>query len=338
VILPRLALANLAEEKAEEVRESLEISHEILRNQEQQGRLSLSDRMARFANSRKDERPSLGEIEIQHNNGVIPKDGSLPTDSTIFTNTFLHLEAFAEEGLRTLLFADRQISLSEYSAWKKLYQDATTSLTNRQKRIEAAAEVIEQSFQLLGATAIEDKLQKDVPETIEKLRRANIRIWMLTGDKRETAVNIAHSAGICKPASEIFLLDSDKDNIAVQLHAMSNDMQSSSGHNVAVIDGNTLGQIEQSAQLRTQFYALIPQLDSVICCRASPSQKADIVRAIRHQEPKALTLAIGDGANDIAMIQASVSFPPNLSLVLRLTYDSTLVLVFPGKKACKQHE
>ncbi|KAF2665435.1 phospholipid-translocating P-type ATPase [Microthyrium microscopicum] len=312
VILPRLKLANLAEEKAVAVRESLEISHELLRTQEQQQeRASLDYRMKQFVNLRQEERPSFSKSIRPSFNDFrpaqdvgIPTDGSILPDSAIFTNTFLHIESFAEEGLRTLLLADRYLTLAKYTSWAKVYQDATTSLINRQQRIEAAAESIEQSFQLLGATAIEDKLQKKVPETIEKLRRANIRIWMLTGDKRETAINIAHSAGICKPTSEIFVLDSEKDSIPSQLQTVATDMQSSS-HKVLVINGDTLSHIEQRPHLRAHFYSLIPAVDSVICCRASPSQKAGIVNAIRHQQPNALTLAIGDGANDIAMIQAS---------------------------------
>src|SRR5699024_9541477 len=130
-------------------------------------------------------------------------DPSISDDSEVFTQCFKHLDDFATEGLRTLLYAQKFVSDHEYSMWKKAYDDATTSLVNRQELIEAAGDVIEQSFDLVGATAIEDKLQKGVPETIDRLRRANIKIWMLTGDKRETAINIAHSARICRPGSDL---------------------------------------------------------------------------------------------------------------------------------------
>lgn len=232
-------------------------------------------------------------------------DPSINDDSAVFTKCFKHLDEYATEGLRTLLFARKFIPTEEYRSWKKIYNDAATSLVNRQDMIEAAGETIEQSLDLVGASAIEDKLQAGVPETIEKLRRANIKIWMLTGDKRETAINIAHSARICRPGSDIFVLDSSKGGLEAQILAVMEDIQAGCLHSVVVIDGHTLGVVEQSARSKSLFYTLIPTVDSVICCRASPAQKAAIVKAIRSRLPNALTLAIGDGANDLAMISAS---------------------------------
>ncbi|KAH6646172.1 hypothetical protein BKA67DRAFT_526309 [Truncatella angustata] len=232
-------------------------------------------------------------------------DPAINDDSIVFTKCFKHLDEFASEGLRTLLFARKFISEKEYRGWKKIYNNATTSLVNRQEMIETAGEMIEQSLDLVGATAIEDKLQVGVPETIEKLRRANIKIWMLTGDKRETAINIAHSARICRPGSDIFILDSSKGGLQAQILGIAEEIQAGCLHSVVVIDGHTLGEVEQSPNLKALFYTLIPTIDSVICCRASPAQKASIVKAIRSRLPNALTLAIGDGANDLAMISAS---------------------------------
>lgn len=228
------------------------------------------------------------------------------SDSAIFERCFQHIDDFASEGLRTLLFAYRYIEESEYAQWKSVYHEATTSLVGRQERIEAAAELIEQNFDLAGATAIEDKLQQGVPETIDKLRRANIKVWMLTGDKRETAINIAHSARICKPYSETYILDvtegSLQDKIAATLVDVGRGMVP---HSVLVIDGHTLSIVEEDASLKVLFFDLVARVDSVICCRASPAQKATLVKCIRTQVPSSLTLAIGDGANDIAMIQSS---------------------------------
>ncbi|KYK58585.1 P-type ATPase [Drechmeria coniospora] len=233
-------------------------------------------------------------------------------DSDIFAKCFKHLDDFATEGLRTLLYAQKFLSQQEYVVWKKSYDDATTSLTDRQSKIEAAGEMIEQSLDLIGATAIEDKLQKGVPETIDRLRRANIKIWMLTGDKRETAINIAHSARICRPGSELYILDVTKSSLESQLVAVTEDLQAGSVHSVVVIDGHTLSAVENSAELSQKFYAIMILVDSVICCRSSPAQKALLVRTVRSRlgafkgkHQRGLTLAIGDGANDLAMIQAS---------------------------------
>lgn len=253
--------------------------------------------------------PSLlppSPLNMTHAKFSFLDDPSLFDESTVFSRCFKHLDDFATEGLRTLVFARKFVSETEYKEWRKVYNEATTSLVDRQDKIEAAGEMIEQSFDLVGATAIEDKLQAGVPDTIDKLRRANIKIWMLTGDKRETAINIAHSARICQPASDIFVLDVSRGaTLETQITGVAEDIETGCVHSVVVVDGQTLAAVERSAHLTDLFYTLIPRIDSVICCRASPAQKSLIVRAIRARAPRALTLAVGDGANDLAMISAS---------------------------------
>ncbi|KAL2263683.1 hypothetical protein VTK26DRAFT_5626 [Humicola hyalothermophila] len=227
-------------------------------------------------------------------------------EAAVFERCFQHVDDFASEGLRTLIFAYRYLDEEDYRKWKAIYHEATTSLVKRQERIEEAAELIEQDFDLAGATAIEDKLQQGVPETIDKLRRANVKVWMLTGDKRETAINIAHSARICKPFSEVYILDATQGDLQERLASTLIDVgRGMVPHSVAVIDGHTLSVVEANETLQVLFFDLVARVDSVICCRASPSQKANLVKCVRRQAPSAVTLAIGDGANDIAMIQAS---------------------------------
>lgn len=215
---------------------------------------------------------------------------------------FDDMKRFAEEGLRTLVYGHRFITNEEYTTWKTTFHEATTSLRNRQERIEGAAELIEHSLTLTGATAIEDQLQKGVPETIEKLRRANIKIWMLTGDKRETAINIAHSARICRPDSKVMILHHDAGDIRSRM-AQAAAEASTGQHCVLVVDGQTLGEVDNMTGLDDPFYDLLLQVDSVICCRASPAQKASMVIKVRQRGDQSLTLAIGDGGNDISMIK-----------------------------------
>lgn len=235
-------------------------------------------------------------------------EGVAASDAAIFEKCFQHIDDFATEGLRTLLYGYRYIDEDTYAKWKAQYRAAETSLVDRQQRIEEAGDVIEHKFDLAGATAIEDKLQEGVPETIDKLCRANIKVWMLTGDKRETAINIAHSAHVCKPYSELYVLDAHagssslSDQLTLTLTDVSRGMVP---HTVLVVDGQTLTKIDADADLSILFYDLVVRVDSVICCRASPSQKAELVKAIRRYVPRSMTLAIGDGANDIGMIQAS---------------------------------
>lgn len=380
-IFPRLKTAQLALQKANEVRQSVEVERELQRRSEAWeprnsfgGRPSLVIRRSialaragtvsgpskrpdplprtksleagtRMTKSEDRLRPQIAvrtvsfEVPPRHsgqfprNRSPRPKpekrssyleDASSLDDQEIFSRCFRHLDEFATEGLRTLVFAHKYLSEQEYRIWKQQFDDAQTSLVDRQERIEAAGELIEQSLELIGASAIEDKLQKGVPETIDRLRRANIKIWMLTGDKRETAINIAHSARLCHPGSELFVLDVTKGNLEAQLVGIIDDLRLQADpssalaippHSVVVIDGQTLAAIEEpdAVNLRQLFYMLIPTVDSVICCRASPAQKALLVRAIRKSssaptgsifshQAKPLTLAIGDGANDLAML------------------------------------
>lgn len=227
-------------------------------------------------------------------------------DALVFERCFQHINDFATEGLRTLLYGYRFLEEEEYQSWKKMYLDASTTLSNRQEMIERAGALIEMNLELAGATAIEDKLQDGVPEAIEKLRRAKIKLWMLTGDKRETAINIGHSCRLIKDYSSITILDHKTGEVEQGIAAaFVNINRNQVAHSVIVIDGATLGLIEVNDTLRKLFIDLAIVVDSVICCRASPSQKAYLVSAIRKKVKNTVTLAIGDGANDIAMIQES---------------------------------
>lgn len=114
-----------------------------------------------------------------------------------------HIDEYAREGLRTLVFAHRYLSNEEYRSWKREYHEAQVSLTDRQQKLEDVGEKIEYGFDLIGASGVEDKLQKGVPETIDRLRRARIKIWMLTGDKRETAINIVSIGIVLQPPANM---------------------------------------------------------------------------------------------------------------------------------------
>lgn len=232
-------------------------------------------------------------------------DENLAADeAAVIERCFQHINDFATEGLRTLLYGYRFLDEGEYANWKKGYLDATTSLVNRAQLIEEAGELIEQQLELAGATAIEDKLQHGVPEAIDKLRRAKIKMWMLTGDKRETAINIGHSCRLIKDYSTVTVLDHEIGEVEQSMGAAVLAINGGKvAHSVIVVDGQTLSMINEAEPLNLLFYDLAILADSVICCRASPAQKASLVKNIRKRVKKSITLAIGDGANDIAMIQ-----------------------------------
>ncbi|KLJ09715.1 phospholipid-translocating ATPase [Blastomyces silverae] len=257
-------------------------------------------------------RPSEALSEERHRTSFQTDDGAedlveeslVVNEAMVFERCFQHLNDFATEGLRTLLYGYRFIEQGDYQEWKARYHEAATSLVGRQEKIEQVGEQIETQLELVGATAIEDKLQKGVPEAIDKLRRANIKLWMLTGDKRETAINIGNSCRLVKDYSTVTILDHDAGDVErVILETTSEIVRGACAHSVIVVDGQTLSTIEADAPLQELFFDLAILADSVICCRASPKQKAFLVRSIRKRVKKSITLAIGDGANDIAMIQ-----------------------------------
>lgn len=234
-------------------------------------------------------------------------EGLTENENFVMEKTLEHIEEFSVEGLRTLMYAHRFLSDEEFANWNKLYQDARTSLTDRQEKTEKIGEMIERDFELTGATAIEDKLQDGVPETIEKLTRAQIKLWMLTGDKRETAINIGYSCRLIKDYSTVVVLRSDEGDVAGRMASAMVELDAGDrvAHCVVVVDGATLAHIQEDLTLMTLFIELGVKANSVICCRVSPSQKAAMVQAVRDKIKTAITLAVGDGANDIAMIQSA---------------------------------
>lgn len=110
-----------------------------------------------------------------------------------------HLGDFASEGLRTLVLGMRVLTEDECSEWLEKYKEAATSIKNREEKLKEAALAVEHDLHIVGATAIEDKLQKGVPDAIATLGKAGIKLWVLTGDKRETAIEIGYSTHVLTP-------------------------------------------------------------------------------------------------------------------------------------------
>ncbi|KAL6054974.1 Phospholipid-transporting ATPase [Balamuthia mandrillaris] len=297
--------------------------------------------------------------------------------------TYQHLKQFANLGLRTLCMAFREIPEEEYESWAEQYAVAALQIKGRDDAIDAVAEQIETDLQLLGATAVEDRLQEGVPEAIDTLLRAGIKMWVLTGDKMETAINIGFSCSLLEEDMQLLIFSSEptengrvpirnhRDAMA-QLRAYANSYfsdidcsnwqdeyaaapgESSSSvqcadtanedlHSFYREDDSDVEMISSSTSIRTstknktgnaerqQSYAVIIDGDSLghfvphdgtfnassaqflqlamrckvlICCRVSPLQKSLVVSLVK-QGIRATTLAIGDGANDVPMIQSS---------------------------------
>lgn len=233
----------------------------------------------------------------------------LSEDNPYVTATTRQLEDYAAEGLRTLCIATRTIPNDEYEEWAQQYEKAATSMDDRQQKMDDTAELIERDMLLIGATAIEDKLQDGVPETIHTLQEAGIKIWVLTGDRQETAINIGMSCKLLSEDMNLLIVNEEtaeatKHNISSKLEAIKE--YKVSQHDIdtlaLVIDGQSLGYaLDYCDDLLLDLACLCK---AVICCRVSPLQKALVVKMVKNKK-KALLLAIGDGANDVSMIQAA---------------------------------
>lgn len=240
--------------------------------------------------------------------------------SELRRTTAEHLEMFAREGLRTLCIAQRELGEEEYQRWNKEHEIAAAAIQDREDKLEQVSDAIERELTLLGGTAIEDRLQEGVPDTIALLAEAGIKLWVLTGDKVETAINIGFSCNLLNNDMELIVLKVEDDTVAsaeieLDKHLASFNMSGSDAelkaarksHNppapthAIVIDGDSLKLVlEQS--LRQKFLLLCKQCKSVLCCRVSPAQKAAVVQMVKNGLD-VMTLSIGDGANDVAMIQ-----------------------------------
>ncbi|XP_037782445.1 probable phospholipid-transporting ATPase IM isoform X3 [Penaeus monodon] len=268
-----------------------------------------------------------------------------------------HLNKFAGEGLRTLCLAYKDLDGEYFQDWKARHHEAAISLDRREEKLDAIYEEIEKDLILLGATAIEDKLQDGVPQTIANLAVAGIKIWVLTGDKQETAINIGYSCQLLTDDMlDIFIIDAHtasevedqlkkyreeirnvnatsqpQTNLSVVTFSdegVGQDTLSDAGEPnggfALVINGHSLVWA-LSPKFEQLFLEVASQCKSVICCRVTPLQKALVVDLVKRYK-KAVTLAVGDGANDVSMIKTAhigvgISGQEGLQAVLASDYS-----------------
>uniref|UniRef100_A0A9J8ABU2 Phospholipid-transporting ATPase n=1 Tax=Cyprinus carpio carpio TaxID=630221 RepID=A0A9J8ABU2_CYPCA len=227
-----------------------------------------------------------------------------PSNEELMFTTSEHLNEFAGEGLRTLALAYKDLDEDVFDEWMKKLLFASTALENREEKLGALYEEIEQGMMLLGATAIEDKLQEGVPETIACLTLANIKIWVLTGDKLETAMNIGYSCNMLRDdMNEVFIISG---HTMVEVRQELSDSvfeETIIAEYALIINGHSLAHALE-ADLEQILVDVACLCKTVICCRVTPLQKALVVELIKRHK-RAVTLAIGDGANDVSMIKTA---------------------------------
>lgn len=222
--------------------------------------------------------------------------------SIVAANDWLDEETanMAREGLRTLVVGRKRLSTAEYQQFKLKYQEASLSISGRDTGMQkVVSQFLEHDLELLGVTGVEDKLQKDVKPSLELLRNAGIKIWMLTGDKVETARCVAVSSKLVARGQYIYTVAKMQRKDHAQDHL---DFLRSKVDACLLVDGESLALF--LTHFRTEFISAAVKLPTVVACRCSPTQKAEVAKLIKDFTKKRVC-CIGDGGNDVSMIQAA---------------------------------
>jgi phospholipid-translocating P-type ATPase (flippase) len=214
----------------------------------------------------------------------------------------------ANMGLRTLIVAHRELTKEEAMEWLAGYKAATLATVNREERIADEGAKLELNMKLLGITAIEDRLQDEVPEVIADMTKAGIIVWMLTGDKLETAINIGRSCNLVLPDTHLHML-SRIDTPQMFARRLREEYDAitkvpTNPNAALVLDGPSFLHFdEEDLDQRAMLLRIGAGSRSVIACRLTPTQKRELVKLVKVDTvPAATTLSIGDGANDVSMI------------------------------------
>ncbi|KAL7823882.1 hypothetical protein V8C26DRAFT_418132 [Trichoderma gracile] len=250
----------------------------------------------------------LDSMHVTHpglSNGEIwfyQKGADTVMSSIVAANDWLDEETanMAREGLRTLVVGRKKLSHQQYQEFASQYHEASLSITGRDAGMQrVVSRYLESDLELLGVTGVEDKLQKDVKPSLELLRNAGIKIWMLTGDKVETARCVAISSKLVARGQYIYTVAklNRKDNAQEHL-----DFLRSKTDACLLIDGESLALF--LTHFRIEFISIAVLLPTVVACRCSPTQKAEVAKLIREYTKKRVC-CIGDGGNDVSMIQAA---------------------------------
>ena len=233
-----------------------------------------------------------------------------------------YVNKFSVLGYRTLFIAMKILSQEEYDKFASDLKEAQMSLINKEEKVAEVYNQIEQGLILLGATIVEDKLQDLVPETIRDLRLAKVKVWMLTGDKMNTAYNIGLSCNLISKNMKTFnvkgeekkvnhdLVDINKEqrnqiilNFAKEYQGFKNNYNSMTKPSFGIlVDEKALLTISEDNEIQKIFLEIAKDAETVICCRVSPLQKSQVVKMMKNYDTNGITLAIGDGGNDVPMI------------------------------------
>ena len=264
------------------------------------------------------------KLYIKGADTIIEKRLSKNTNPEILAKCQKSVNYFSSQGYRTLLIGMKVLSQNEYDLFAHNLNEANMSLEDKDKKVEEIYDKIEQNIYLIGCTIVEDKLQDKVPETIKDLRNANIKIWMLTGDKMNTAYNIGLSCNLISTNMKIFTICGVEMKINDKMEMENKDecerviidfakefnmfkenfdsMDKKFQNFGILVDEKALRTINDDEDIQKIFLDIAKDASSVICCRVSPIQKSQVVKMMKNYDKNGVTLAIGDGGNDVSMI------------------------------------
>ena len=229
------------------------------------------------------------------------------------------INVLSKEGLRVLVMGKKILSKRKFEDW---YQKLKENQNKKEEVTYELYEKMEKDLTFVGCSAIEDKLQDGVGETIYTLLTCNIRIWILTGDKQDTAEEIAKSCKLINENMYVTYLVQDNIPTVDKIHQLQSEyginsnlqtqeidldeigrkIRKKQGKDLSlIVDGITLEEVLADEGLSLLFFHIAIAAKSVICCRANPKQKSRVVQLVKTYG-KWITLAIGDGANDVPMI------------------------------------
>mmetsp|Transcript_22618 Transcript_22618/g.52741 ORF Transcript_22618/g.52741 Transcript_22618/m.52741 type:complete len:1132 (-) Transcript_22618:73-3468(-) len=222
------------------------------------------------------------------------------------TDTIAQLEAYSMQGLRTLAVSSKVVDRTFFEQWLPRYNAAQLAGEDREGKVAAVAAEMECQLILAGVSAIEDRLQEGVPETITAIKAAEVRFWVLTGDKMETAVEIVRACKLFTDDMVIaYMVNASSEKQMFEILQAAEKRLASTKNGALVIDGTFAKHCLTQKEARERIYRLAIGSRACVCCRLSPQQKRRLVELVREFNSRAITLAIGDGANDVSMIQGA---------------------------------
>ena len=260
------------------------------------------------------------------------------TPPAVLEKSRYFVNLFSSQGYRTLFIAMRLLTEEEYEDFNYDLKSAQSEIKNKKKKFEELYATIEKNLILLGSTIVEDKLQENVPEVIKELREADIKIWMLTGDKLSTAYNIGLSCNLINKNIKTFFIEGVEKKVDDKLNVINlkeqeqviinfvkdykhfigsieNGFMFQLNKNIKknnententkfgiLVDEKALLTITENIEMEKMFLDVAKDAVAVICCRVSPLQKSQVVKLMKNYDNTKITLAIGDGGNDVSMI------------------------------------